>query len=64
MTILGAGMVHPVVLRNGGLDPDEYQGYAFGMGLDRMALLRHAIPDLRLLMSADLRFLEQFSGGR
>ncbi len=64
MTILGAGMVHPVVLRNGGLDPDEYQGYAFGMGLDRMTLLRHAIPDLRLLMSADLRFLDQFSGGR
>jgi phenylalanyl-tRNA synthetase alpha chain len=64
MTILGAGMVHPVVLRNGGLDPDEFQGYAFGMGLDRMTLLRHAIPDLRLLMSADLRFLEQFAGGR
>jgi phenylalanyl-tRNA synthetase alpha chain len=64
MTILGAGMVHPSVLRNGGLDPDEYQGYAFGMGLDRMTLLRHGIPDLRLLMSADLRFLEQFAGGR
>jgi len=64
MTILGAGMVHPVVLRNGGLDPDEYQGYAFGMGIDRMTLLRHAIPDLRLLMSADLRFLQQFAGGR
>jgi len=64
MTILGAGMVHPVVLRNGGLDPDEYQGYAFGMGLERMTLLRHAIPDLRLLMSADLRFLQQFAGGR
>ena len=64
MTILGAGMVHPVVLRNGGFDPDEFQGYAFGMGLDRLTLLRHGIPDLRLLMSADLRFLEQFSGGR
>ena len=64
MTILGAGMVHPAVLRNGGLDPDEYQGYAFGTGLDRMTLLRHAIPDLRLLMTADLRFLEQFAGGR
>jgi phenylalanyl-tRNA synthetase alpha chain len=63
MTILGAGMVHPVVLRNGGLDPDEFQGYAFGMGLDRLTLLRHGIPDLRLLLSADLRFLEQFSGG-
>ncbi|MGH2392699.1 MAG: phenylalanine--tRNA ligase subunit alpha [Candidatus Limnocylindria bacterium] len=64
MTILGAGMVHPEVLRNGGLDPDAYQGYAFGMGLDRMTLLRHAIPDLRLLMTADLRFLQQFAGGR
>lgn len=64
MTILGAGMVHPSVLRNGGLDPDEFQGYAFGMGLDRLAVLRHGIPDLRLLMSADLRFLEQFAGGR
>ena len=64
MTILGAGMVHPTVLRAGGIDPDEFQGYAFGMGLDRITLLRHGIPDLRLLMSADLRFLEQFPGGR
>ena len=64
MTILGAGMVHPTVLRAGNIDPDEFQGYAFGMGLDRITLLRHGIPDLRLLMSADLRFLEQFSAGR
>ncbi|HEX2194285.1 MAG TPA: phenylalanine--tRNA ligase subunit alpha [Candidatus Limnocylindria bacterium] len=64
MTILGAGMVHPVVLRSGGLDPERYQGYAFGMGLDRITLLRHGIPDLRLLMGADLRFLGQFPGGR
>ena len=64
MTILGAGMVHPNVLRAGGIDPDQHQGYAFGMGLDRIALLRHGIPDLRLLMSADLRFLEQFPGWR
>jgi phenylalanyl-tRNA synthetase alpha chain len=64
MTILGAGMVHPHVLRAGGIDPDEHQGYAFGMGLDRITLLRHAIPDLRLLMGADLRLLEQFPGGR
>ncbi|MGH2455173.1 MAG: phenylalanine--tRNA ligase subunit alpha [Candidatus Limnocylindria bacterium] len=63
MTILGAGMVHPHVLRSGGIDPDEFQGYAFGMGLDRITLLRHAIPDLRLLMGADLRFLDQFAGG-
>jgi phenylalanyl-tRNA synthetase alpha chain len=64
LTILGAGMVHPVVLRNGGLDPDVYQGYAFGMGLDRMTLLRYGIPDLRFLMSGDLRFLDQFAEGR
>jgi len=64
MTILGAGMVHPTVLRAGGLDPEQFQGYAFGMGLDRITLLRHGIPDLRLLMSADLRFLSQFPGGR
>jgi phenylalanyl-tRNA synthetase alpha chain len=64
MTILGAGMVHPTVLRAGGINPEECQGYAFGMGLDRITLLRHGIPDLRLLMSADLRFLEQFPVGR
>ncbi len=64
ITILGAGMIHPVVLRSGGLDPDEFQGYAFGMGIDRMTLLRYGIPDLRLLMSGDLRFLEQFPEGR
>ncbi len=60
MTILGAGMVHPAVLEAGGIDPDEFQGYAFGMGLDRMTVLRYGVPDLRLLMGADVRFLEQF----
>ena len=64
MTILGAGMVHPTVLRNGGFDPDEYQGYAFGMGPDRMAMLRHAIGDIRLFFSADARFVTQFAEGR
>jgi len=63
MTILGAGMVHPHVLRAGGIDPDAFQGYAFGMGLDRMTVLRYGIADLRLLMGADLRFLEQFPVG-
>jgi phenylalanyl-tRNA synthetase alpha chain len=61
MTILGAGMVHPVVLEAGGFDPDEYQGYAFGMGLDRMTMLRHGIGDIRLFFSADLRFVTQFA---
>ena len=60
MTILGAGMVHPVVLRNCGLDPDRYQGFAFGMGPERIAMLRHRINDLRLFLENDLRFLGQF----
>ena len=60
MTILGAGMVHPVVLRNGGLDPEVYQGFAFGMGPERIKMLKHGITDLRLFMENDLRFLEQF----
>jgi phenylalanyl-tRNA synthetase alpha chain len=64
MTILGAGMVHPTVLRNGGFDPAEFQGYAFGMGLDRMTMLRHGIGDMRLFFSADLRFVTQFAEGR
>jgi phenylalanyl-tRNA synthetase alpha chain len=64
MTILGAGMVHPTVLRNGGFDPDEFQGYAFGMGPDRMTMLRHAVGDIRLFFSADLRFVTQFAEGR
>ncbi len=63
MTILGGGMVHPHVLRAGDIDPDEFQGYAFGMGLDRMTVLRYGVPDLRSLLSADLRFLEQFGMG-
>ena len=60
MTILGAGMVHPVVLRNGGIDPERFQGFAFGMGIDRIAMLRHGIPDIRTFFENDMRFLEQF----
>jgi phenylalanyl-tRNA synthetase alpha chain len=60
MTILGAGMVHPVVLRNCGLDPERYQGFAFGMGPERIAMLRHRINDLRLFLENDVRFLGQF----
>jgi len=60
VTILGAGMVHPVVLRNGGLDPDRYQGFAFGMGVDRIAGLRHGVPDIRAFFEDDLRVLERF----
>jgi phenylalanyl-tRNA synthetase alpha chain len=61
MTILGAGMVHPVVLEYGGLDPERYQGFAFGMGVERIANLRHSVGDLRLYLENDLRFLGQFA---
>jgi phenylalanyl-tRNA synthetase alpha chain len=60
MTILGAGMVHPVVLQYGGLDPERYQGFAFGMGPERIKMLKHGVTDLRLFQENDLRFLEQF----
>jgi len=60
MTILGAGMVHPTVLRYGGIDPERYQGFAFGMGVERIANLRHGVPDLRFYLENDLRFLEAF----
>jgi phenylalanyl-tRNA synthetase alpha chain len=59
MTILGAGMVHPMVLRNGGIDPERFQGFAFGMGTDRIAMLRFAITDIRAFLADDMRFLER-----
>ena len=58
--LLGAGMVHPEVLRNCGIDPDKYAGFAFGMGLERMAMGRLKINDLRLIFDNDIRFLSQF----
>lgn len=58
--MMGAGMVHPSVLKNAGVDPAKYQGFAFGMGLDRLALLRWGIDDVRHMHSADLRFINQF----
>ena len=60
LEILGSGMVHPDVIRNCGLDPDKYQGFAFGMGLDRIAMLKYGIPDLRDMFSADLRWLRHY----
>jgi len=60
LEILGCGMVHPVVLRNGGYDPERYTGYAFGMGLERIAMLLYRIEDIRYFWANDLRFLEQF----
>jgi len=58
--ILGAGMTHPQVLQRGGIDPEVYQSFAFGMGIDRLPMLRYGIDDIRLFYSSDLRFLRQF----
>ncbi|MFZ0850376.1 MAG: phenylalanine--tRNA ligase subunit alpha [Hyphomicrobiaceae bacterium] len=60
LEILGSGMVHPNVLANCGLDPEKYQGFAFGMGLDRITMLKYAIPDLREMFAADLRWLKHY----
>jgi phenylalanyl-tRNA synthetase alpha chain len=60
MEILGCGMVHSNVLRNGGLDPDEYQGFAWGMGIDRLAMLKYGMPDLRNFYDADVRWLAHY----
>ncbi len=60
LEVAGAGMVHPEVLKNGGIDPELYSGYAWGMGLERQAMLRYGINDIRLFSENDLRFLSQF----
>ncbi len=60
LEVLGCGMVHPNVLNNCGLDPERYQGFAFGMGLDRITMLKYGIPDLRAFFSADLRWLRHY----
>ena len=61
LEILGSGMVHPQVLRNGGYDPDEFSGFAFGMGPERIAMLKYGIDDIRRFFGNDLRFLKQFA---
>lgn len=60
LEVLGSGMMHPAVIKAGGLDPDKYQGFAFGMGLDRLAMLKYGIPDLRAFFEADLRWLRHY----
>jgi phenylalanyl-tRNA synthetase alpha chain len=60
MEILGCGMVHPNVLKNCGLDPDEFQGFAWGMGIDRIAMLKYGMPDLRAFFEADVRWLSHY----
>ncbi|RZJ95596.1 MAG: phenylalanine--tRNA ligase subunit alpha, partial [Brevundimonas sp.] len=60
LEVLGCGMVHPNVLKNCGLDPDEWQGFAFGMGVDRLAMLKYGVPDLRPMFEADVRWLAHY----
>jgi phenylalanyl-tRNA synthetase alpha chain len=60
MEVLGSGMVHPKVLKAAGVDPEEYQGFAFGMGIDRLAMLKYGIPDLRAFFESDLRWLRHY----
>ena len=62
--VLGCGMVHPNVLRASGIDPEKYQGFAFGMGVERFAMLRYGVNDLRLFFDNDMKFLNQFNAGR
>ena len=58
--VMGAGMVHPNVLRDSGIDPTIYSGYAFGVGIDRLAVMKYGINDIRDLYTGDLRFVSQF----
>jgi phenylalanyl-tRNA synthetase alpha chain len=60
LELLPCGLIHPQVLRAGGLDPDEWQGWAFGLGLSRLVMMRFGVPDVRLLLGGDTRFLSQF----
>ena len=62
MEVLGAGMVNPKVLENCGIDSSIYSGFAFGFGVERMAMIRYGIPDIRLFYENDERFLRQFKG--
>ena len=63
LEVLGSGMVHPKVLKAAGIDPDQWQGFAFGMGIDRMAMLKYGIPDLRAFFESDLRWLRHYGFG-
>ena len=60
LEVAGSGQVHPQVIRNMGLDPEHYMGFAFGMGPDRLTMLRYGVNDLRLFFDGDIRFLSQF----
>ena len=58
--VLGAGVVNPVVLKNCGIDPEEYSGFAFGIGIERCAMLKYGIPDMRIMFENDVRYLRQY----
>lgn len=60
LEVMGAGMVHPNVLRNVGVDPDKYQGFAFGVGMERLIMVKYGVPDVRLFHSGDIRFVHNF----
>ncbi len=60
LEMMGAGMVHPNVLKAGGIDPEKYSGFAFGLGLTRFVMMKYGIDDIRLINSGDLRFIKQF----
>ena len=60
LELLGAGMIHPTVLKNGGIDPKKYSGFAFGLGIERLTMIRHGIDDVRKFHDGDLRFVNQF----
>jgi phenylalanyl-tRNA synthetase alpha chain len=60
LELLGAGMIHPKVIQNMKLDPEKYSGFAFGLGIDRLTIMKHGIDDVRLFRNNDLRFLKQF----
>ncbi|MGN1063050.1 MAG: phenylalanine--tRNA ligase subunit alpha, partial [Alphaproteobacteria bacterium] len=60
LELLGCGMVHPNVLKNCGIDPNEYQGFAFGCGVDRFAMMKYGIPDLRSFFDADMRWIKHY----
>lgn len=61
LEVAGCGMVHPVVLKNGGIDPQKFQGFAFGFGVERLLMIKHGIADLRSLYDNDIRLLRQFA---
>lgn len=61
LEVMGAGMVHPTVLRNAGVDPEKYQGFAFGVGIERLIMVKYGVPDVRLFHAGDIRFVHGFS---